>query len=248
MCRHLAYLGPPVTLQHLLLEPPHSLLHQSYAPKHQRSGTMNADGFGAGWWDLGVRPQPARYRRAAPMWTDRSLASIAGLVRSGAVVAAVRSATPPTPAEESGTAPFMAGPWLFSHNGAVDGWCAGASVAVRKMVSDARAAGIEGSSDSETLFALVLDRLDDGLLPADALVAVIRELTDGGFGARLNFLLSDGRSIAATTFGNSLFLRAGEGGVVVASEPFDDDPAWDAVPDQSVVEATPDNIEVRSLS
>src|SRR5438477_4288881 len=105
MCRHLAYLGPPVTLASLVLDAPHSLLHQSYAPKHQRSGTMNADGFGAGWWDLGVRPEPARYRRAVPMWTDRSLASIAGLVRSGAVVAAVRSATPPTPVEESGAAP-----------------------------------------------------------------------------------------------------------------------------------------------
>jgi glutamine amidotransferase len=243
MCRHLAYLGPPVTLSSLVLEPAHSRLHQSYAPKHQRSGTMNADGFGVGWWDLDVRPEPARYRRATPMWSDRSLPSIAGMVRAGAVLAAVRSATPPTPVEESGAAPFMAGPWLFSHNGAVDGWCDGVSVAVRRSVSDTRAAGIEGSSDSETLFALVLDRLDDGLAQGAALVAVVRELTER-YSARLNFLLGEGTSIAATTWGNSLFIRSGEGGVVVASEPFDDDPAWTPVADGSLVEATAAGIDV----
>src|SRR5437764_14851176 len=170
-----------------------------------------------------------------PMWTDRSFPSMAGMIRAGAVLAAVRSATPPTPVEESGAAPFMAGPWLFSHNGAIDGWCDGVSVAVRRMVSDTRAAGIEGSSDSETLFALVLDRLDDGLSPGAALAATISDLTES-YEARLNFLLGDGERIGATTFGNSLFIRGGEGGVVVASEPLDDDPTWQPVPDGSLVE------------
>ena len=44
MCRHLAYLGPPMTLQSLLLDPPHSLLRQSWAPRMQRHGTVNALG------------------------------------------------------------------------------------------------------------------------------------------------------------------------------------------------------------
>ena len=50
MCRHLAYLGPPVTLAEFLLYQPHSLLHQSWAPADMRGGgTVNADGFGVGW-------------------------------------------------------------------------------------------------------------------------------------------------------------------------------------------------------
>jgi glutamine amidotransferase len=49
MCRHLAYLGPPVPLGRLLLDPPHGLLHQSWAPRRQRNGALNADGFGVGW-------------------------------------------------------------------------------------------------------------------------------------------------------------------------------------------------------
>ena len=46
--RHLAYIGPPVTLAALLLDPPHGLLHQAYAPSDMRGGgTVNADGFDA---------------------------------------------------------------------------------------------------------------------------------------------------------------------------------------------------------
>ncbi|MEA2501568.1 MAG: gamma-glutamyl hercynylcysteine S-oxide hydrolase, partial [Actinomycetota bacterium] len=106
MCRLLAYLGPDVSLESLLLTPPWSLLRQSYEPRFMRRGRVNADGFGAGWYDFGVRAEPARYRRATPMWSDRTFASIAGLAHSGAILAAVRNATAPSPTEESNTPPF----------------------------------------------------------------------------------------------------------------------------------------------
>ena len=79
MCRHLAYLGPPVSLAELVLDPPHSLLRQSYAPKDMRGGgTVNADGFGIGWFPARRPGRPARrYRRSVPMWTDASLADVA---------------------------------------------------------------------------------------------------------------------------------------------------------------------------
>ena len=48
MCRHLAWLGRPRSLASLVLEPPSSLLVQSYAPRRQRYGTVNADGWGVG--------------------------------------------------------------------------------------------------------------------------------------------------------------------------------------------------------
>ncbi|PLW72317.1 class II glutamine amidotransferase, partial [Streptomyces sp. DJ] len=50
MCRHLAYLGPAVALREVVTDPPHSLLRQSWAPRRQRHGTVNADGFGVGWY------------------------------------------------------------------------------------------------------------------------------------------------------------------------------------------------------
>src|SRR5919107_5384936 len=121
MCRHLAYMGTPVPLAELLLVPDHGLLAQSWAPRRQRYGTVNADGFGVGWYAQGD-PVPARYRRAGPIWADLSFADLARVVRSRALLAAVRDATLSGADAEAAVAPYAAGPWLFSHNGAVPGW------------------------------------------------------------------------------------------------------------------------------
>jgi glutamine amidotransferase len=52
--------------------------------------------------------------------------------------------------------------------------------------------------------------------------------------------------IAATAAGDTLCYRTGPG-VVVASEPGDDEPGWIQVPEGSVLTATPDAVDVRSL-
>jgi gamma-glutamyl hercynylcysteine S-oxide hydrolase len=247
MCRHLAYVGPSVTLEQLILEPGHSLLRQASAPRHQKQGTVNADGFGVGWYDRDVRAEPARYRTSRPIWTDASFASLAGLVSSNAVLASVRNASPGMPITETSTAPFTDGPWLYSHNGFVPGFLSEVGQELRRKVSEPRANAMAGAIDSQLLFALVLDRLDAGASPADALVSVI-ELVDDGAKARLNLLLTDGERIAATACRNSLFVfddRHRTGAVVIASEPYDDDPSWEIVPDGSVVELGDDKLEVR---
>ena len=250
MCRHLAYLGPPRTLGSLLHDPQRSLEVQSWRPAFQREGAMNADGWGVGWWDVAVRPEPARYRTASPMWTDGSFRSVAHVVQAEAMLAAVRSATPPSPIVDTGNAPFASGPWLFSLNGFVTGFRAGIGEQLRRSLTVERAAGIEGSADTEVLFALVLDQLDAGATPADALArvtATVLALTEG----KLNLLLGDGQAITATACGNSLFTLRDSGlaadGVLVASEPLDDDPAWERVPEGSVVLASIDDVEVVPL-
>jgi gamma-glutamyl hercynylcysteine S-oxide hydrolase len=235
----MAYVGPPVTLESLVLTPEHSLLYQSYQPKHQRNGTVNADGFGCGWFDTEVRSEPALYRRSAALWSDRNFKSMAGLIRSKAFVASVRDATAGSFAEESSTAPFSQDGWLFAHNGLFRDFDGPPGVRLRRAVSDRRLAAIRGTSDSEFLFALILDRIDGGMPVRDALSAVVAdglEMTSGSF----NFLMHDGWKITGTACGDSLFFLEGSdrlpGGVVVASEPYDDDPAWQQVPDGSVVE------------
>ena len=50
MCRHLAYLGPPATLRSVIIDPPYGLYRQAWAPRMQRPGAINADGFGVGWY------------------------------------------------------------------------------------------------------------------------------------------------------------------------------------------------------
>lgn len=242
MCRLLAYVGPTVTLEELLVTPPHSLLRQCWAPRSQVSGVVNADGFGVGWYDRHRRPEPARYRSTLPMWADRSFASLAGLVSSTAVLAAVRSATPPLPTEESGTPPFTAGPWLFAHNGAVTGFRDGAGARLRRLLSERREAAIEGSSDSELLFALTLDELDAGATPAEALSTVVATVSAKAGGA-LNLLLTDGSSIWATACGDSMVVRTTPDSVFVASEPFDDETDWKAIPDGAVVSAVAGQVD-----
>ena len=77
MCRHVAYLGPPVRVADLLLAPRHSLLEQTWAPADMRgSGTVNVDGFGFGWYD-GPGDDALRYRRAVPaLLKDRKLVAV----------------------------------------------------------------------------------------------------------------------------------------------------------------------------
>lgn len=251
MCRHLAYIGPDRTLASLLYAPAQSLERQSWKPLRQRNGTMNADGWGVGWWDASVRPEPARYRTAAPMWTDRAFRSVAEVVRTGAFTAAVRSATPPSPVVDTGNAPFTAGPWLFSLNGFVRGFRGPVGEDLRRLVSEERAIGIEGTSDGEVLFALVLDALDRGQSAEVALAGVMTEARRRAEGP-LNLLLSDGRTIVATTGGNSLFtlcdVGVADGGILVASEPLDDHDQWTEVPDGSVVRASGTELQLSSLA
>jgi gamma-glutamyl hercynylcysteine S-oxide hydrolase len=240
MCRWMAYAGPPASLERLVLEPTHSLLNQSYRPRFQRHGSVNADGFGCGWFEKAVRPEPALYRSDKPIWSDQSFASIAGLVSSKAVLASVRDATPGYPVEASSTAPFSAEGWLFAHNGTFDGFGGPAGLELKRKMSDKRAAGIRGTSDSEVLFALLLDGLDEGLAPRDALRRVISQCLTISTG-RFNLVLHDGWQITATSCGDSMFYLEDAptlpGAVVVASEPFDEAPEWQQVPESSLVEA-----------
>jgi glutamine amidotransferase len=242
MCRHVAYIGPPVPLRSVLIDPPLGLYRQSWAPRMQLHGTVNADGFGIGWYADGD-PVPARYRRAVPIWGDQSLPDLARVTTSAAVLAAVRSATPGTALGESAVAPFASGPWLFSHNGVLSSWAENAAAAMNgSLLSD-----MEAMVDSAFLWALVLERLRAGDAPDIALAATIGSVEAAGGSGRFNFLLTDGRSIAATTAGDTLwYLRAG-GAVTVASEPCDDEPGWTQVPDRQVLTAVPSRVTVRPL-
>ena len=66
-------------------------------------------------------------------------------------------------------------------------------------------------------------------------------------GSRLNLLLCDGGTLVATTLGHALSVRAGTGAVLVTSEPLDDDPAWQPVPDARLVVATPSTVDTYEL-
>jgi gamma-glutamyl hercynylcysteine S-oxide hydrolase len=245
MCRHLAYLGPAATLGSVIIDPPHGLYRQAWAPRLQRHGTVNADGFGVGWYAPGD-PRPARYRRAGPIWGDESFADVARVTRTGALLAAVRGATAGTDPGPSASAPFAAGRWLFSHNGRIDGWPE-STAGMAAALPTASLLGLEARVDSALLWALVLHRLRSGLGPAAALADAMGALRVAGVTGRFNFLLTDGEVIAATAAGDTLWYRSGLA-VIVASEPGDDDSGWTEVADGSVVTATRQRVSVADLA
>jgi glutamine amidotransferase len=218
MCRHLGWLGEPRSIASLVLEPPSGLLVQSYAPRRQKHGLMNADGWGVGFFSPSVPTgTPCRWRSAAPLWGDASFASVAPALVSECVVAAVRSASIGMPIEPSAAAPFTDGQWLLSHNGLVD----------RGVLPLSRQA--ESTVDSALLAALIFDR---GL---DALGDTIVEVAAADPNARLNILAANGSQLRATTWGDTLSVLRQADGVVLASEPYDDNPDWQEIPDRHFV-------------
>src|SRR3954467_14775423 len=230
MCRHLGWLGSSVSVASLVLEPPYGLGVQSYAPRRQKHGLMNADGWGVGFFSPDLPgDRPARWRSAAPLWGDASFASVAPALRSGCIVAAVRSASVGMPIEPSASAPFTDGQWLLSHNGLVD----------RAVLPLSRLA--ESTNDSALLAALIFER---GL---DALGETIAEVAAADPNARLNILAANGTQLRATTWGDTLSVLRRDDGVVLASEPYDDNPDWQEIPDRHLVEVVGSRIDLIPL-
>jgi glutamine amidotransferase len=226
MCRHLGWLGEPVSIASLVLDPPCGLLVQSYAPRRQKHGLINADGWGVGFFD---GTEARRWRSAAPLWGDVSFASVSPALRSGCIVAAVRSATVGMPIETSASAPFSDGSWLLSHNGVVD----------RGVLPVSAAA--ESTVDSAVLAALIFDRGPDNL--ADTIV----EVAAADPAARLNILVANGSRMIATTWGDTLSVLRRDDGIVLASEPYDDHPDWQDIPDRHLVDVTGGQVTLTPL-
>ena len=226
MCRHLGWLGRDASVSSLMLDPPHGLRVQSYAPRRQKHGLMNADGWGMGFFDGAT---PRRWRSAAPLWGDVSFDSIAPALHSHCVVAAVRSATVGMPIEASATAPFTDGHWLLSHNGVVDR-------TVLPLTSSA-----ESVCDSAILAATIF------ALGPDALGETIKQIGALDPDARLNVLAANGSRLLATTWNDTLSILRRDDGVVLASEPYDDDLSWEDLPDHHLIEVTAEGVTLTAL-
>jgi glutamine amidotransferase len=228
LCRHLAWLGEPRTVSSLVLDPPFGLHRQSYAPRRQNRGLLNADGWGVGFYVPG-REQPVRWRSAKPLWGDASFASVAPVLSSGAVLAAVRSATAGMPVDESAVAPFSDGRWLLSHNGRLDS----------TLLPPRHEA--ESACDSAVLAAHVFAE------GPERVAETIRKVAAADPDAFLSVLLTDGHRVTAVSWGDPMSYLVAPDGVVVASEPYDDDARWVDVPDRHLLEVTSSGVTVTAL-
>ena len=197
----MAYSGDPITAEELLFKPVHSIIDQSL---HSRLGatTTNGDGFGIGWYS-DAAAEPACFKSTEPAWNDANLRELAPRIKTPLLFAHIRAATG-TPVQRSNCHPFRHGNWLWMHNGAIRSF----NRIKRDLVlavDPGLYLGIEGSTDSETLFFLALTfGLADEPLPAIARAIGFVETVGHAAGVEYPFqgtvATSDGESIWAVRY------------------------------------------------
>ncbi|HLR24381.1 MAG TPA: class II glutamine amidotransferase [Fodinibius sp.] len=157
MCRLLAYKGPSVILDDLLYESEHSIIKQSYNAM-EMDEPLNGDGFGVGWYARTLSPEPAVFASVRPAWNNQNLQYMAPKIESDCVFAHVRSASVGS-VNKLNCHPFHHKNFLMMHNGGIENF-----EEIRRpllaMLSDARFRDIKGQTDSEHIFALFLNHLD----------------------------------------------------------------------------------------
>ncbi len=264
MCRWLAYCGPPIYLESLLLKPEYSLIHQSRQALRSNSA-INADGFGIGWY--GGRPEPGLFRDTLPAWNDENLKSVSEQIRSPLFFGHVRASTG-TATTRVNCHPFRHGRWLFMHNGLIGGFDR-----VRRTltlaIDSVLYTCLQGTTDSETLFYLLLGNgLEQDPIAAfertvgQVLAAMAEVGVEEPF--KMTAAVSDGHAITALRYSNdndapSLFYGCGvsphdESGtpvgaagasILILSEPLDRrEEQWIEVPECHVLVAGDGGIAV----
>ena len=168
------------------------------------------------WYGPEPDSEPACFRSFTPAWSNRNLAHIARVTQSGCVLAHVRAASPGLAVTETNCHPFVHGRFAFMHNGQLGGFARVRREIVGQLGDPAYAA-IEGSTDSEALFATFLDALwrsgaarsaatDPGEAMLHAIEAAFRRILDIAsrrgveVPSYLNVAIADGACAVATRF------------------------------------------------
>jgi glutamine amidotransferase len=212
----MAYLGEPLPVQSLLFDTDNCLVRQSYSPRMMNT-FLNLAGFGMTAWDpASLRPaDPFTYRPTALPSFDRNLRFISAKLAATCLIAHVRGVTYSGEAVVADTNlhPFQfAGARVaLAHNGHLRQFSR-MRYSLIEHVRPELAQRIEGTTDSEWIYALILSQLDDPYgLPetqelADATVDALRILrrVRAAHGidtsSPVNLCLSAGQSVVATRF------------------------------------------------
>lgn len=263
MCRFAVYSGAPVPLSRLVYDAPRGLSRLAWDPREMQHGHVNVDGTGVAWWHPDEPDEPPlRYVTTATPWNDANLPQLLPRLRSHLAIGAVRAATPGIPFGPGNVAPFTHEGIAFAHNGWIGGYRKGTGRELLRRLPDDLFGAQDAVSDSQTLFLTVLAHLRSQVASdlADAVMAALSTVAevcrDAGEQATLNVACSDGTAVVLARAslglpGNSLYAAQGTAqlpaGIVVASEPLDDDPAWEPVGDRTLLVIADGRITTRPL-
>ena len=179
MCRLLAYMGTPVIVDKLLYQPKNSLVNQSIHAKEIEE-PLNGDGFGIGWYVPELHEEPATFVSVNPAWSNRNLRRLAPRIRTECFIAHVRAASVGE-VSESNCHPFQYRQFLMVHNGGVEDFSQ-IKRRIRRPLTDELYNWIKGQTDSEHLFAYLLNSLppaNNGQVSAeDVMIAFEKMFSD----------------------------------------------------------------------
>ena len=240
MCRLTAYMGTEISLSEFLLEPEHSLVKQSWAPKEMLEGTINADGYGIAWLSDNI---PCTYKNVLPIWSDTNLEGLGRSLISSLWLANVRSATPGQGISETNTQPFIKENLIFTHNGCLKPFDKDIKSRLLTCLSNDITPEITGDSDSIYLFALLQQHLITEKNIICAIINMMQELKticSDDVSALLNLIISDGKTLyacrhAINNDSPSLYYSLNENNVTIASEPLTENDDWISFSEHSLI-------------
>lgn len=209
MCRLVAYLGKsPLLLKALIEDPDNSLVHQSRSLR--TCSGVHADGFGLAWYDREIDDQPAVFKSMQPVWNDRNVLQLVSKIRSSCFFGHIRASTV-GPVSLANCHPFIHGSLTFMHNGSIRHFGDIRRRLLARMEHHSFDI-IEGNTDTEHLFAAIVDHLPpheeyslqqlaNAVLSAIALTNELQaDDADPERRSRLNTVLTDGRHLVASRY------------------------------------------------
>ena len=182
---------------------------------------MNVHGCGIGWYarercglvdELGLDAynRPTVYTTVAAPSHDRNLRALSKTISSSLLFGHVRAAGPGASVHQYNCHPFFMGRYMFMHNGDITDFSK-VRRGLQQELRDDLFDHMSGTTDSELLFLLILNRLPDCHTqqdPAtlqqavlDAFCAVIK--ANRGKANSLNIAFTDGETTIATRYRNS---------------------------------------------
>ena len=156
MCRFVAYLGTPITVDEILIKPSNSIIHQSYNAQESIM-TVNGDGFGLGWYDKKLREEPGLYKSISPAWNDQNLLHNASFTETTCFFAHVRAATEGSVSIEN-CHPFEFKEYLMMHNGGIGDFDK-IKYDFVSLLDEEAFLWIKGQSDTQYLLALYMTNI-----------------------------------------------------------------------------------------
>jgi glutamine amidotransferase len=209
MCRFMAYMGTPIIIDKLLYQPKNSLVNQSLNAKEIEE-PLNGDGFGIGWYVPELNFEPVTFVSVNPAWSNRNLRNLAPKVQTGCMMAHVRAASVGE-VSESNCHPFQYKNLLCMHNGGIENFSL-VKRKIREPLSDEMYNWIKGQTDSEHIFAYLLNYLlkNHKTVSEDAVIDAFEHtfrfinqlMKDAGIkdAAYLNMMVSNGSFFVGTRY------------------------------------------------